>query len=320
MNYKLEDVAEIAGVSKTTVSRVINKRGYLSQTTIDKVHDAMAELNYQPNAAAQQLQKKKTNIVGLLFPSIANPFFGELVETLEKKLYQKGYTVIVGDATQDAKKEEHYLKQLLSRQVDGLIVGTHNFNIQTYNKYHGLPIVSIERILNDEIPTIAVNNYQGGVLATEFLIKQGAKKIIHTTDPFSNNMPSDQRHQGYLDTMLKHHLTPITWQIDFEMSYAQKTDNFTKMLQQHGDVDAIFASNDVEATQMLPLVSKMPSKPIVVGFDGTQLIQAIFPNMPTIVQPIEQLASVAIEVLEKRIAGEATNTKYLLDVTLSPQR
>ncbi len=59
MNYKLEDVAEIAGVSKTTVSRVINKRGYLSQATIDKVHDAMAELNYQPNAAAQQLQKKK---------------------------------------------------------------------------------------------------------------------------------------------------------------------------------------------------------------------------------------------------------------------
>lgn len=74
MNYKLEDVAEIAGVSKTTVSRVINKRGYLSQATIDKVHDAMAELNYQPNAAAQQLQKKKTNIVGPLFPSIANPF------------------------------------------------------------------------------------------------------------------------------------------------------------------------------------------------------------------------------------------------------
>ena len=120
--------------------------------------------------------------------------------------------------------------------------------------------------------------------------------------------------------MAKHHLIPITWQIDFEMSYAQKTANFTKMLQQHNDVDAIFASNDVEATQMLPLVSKIPSKPIVVGFDGTRLIQAIFPNMPTIVQPIEQLASVAIEVLEKRIAGETTKTKYLLDVTLSTQR
>ena len=214
----------------------------------------------------------------------------------------------------------YYLRQLLSRQVDGLIVGTHNFNIQTYNKYHGLPIVSIERILNDEIPTIAVNNYQGGVLATEFLIEQGAKKIIHTTDPLSNNMPSDQRHQGYLDTMVKHHLVPVTWQVDFEMSYAQKTANFKQMLQKHADVDAIFASNDVEATQILPLVSKMPSKPLVIGFDGTQLIQAIFPNMPTIVQPINQLADIAIEVLEKRIAGEVIKTKYLLDVTLSTHR
>ena len=85
-------------------------------------------------------------------------------------------------------------------------------------------------------------------------------------------------------------------------------------------VDAIFASNDVEATQILPLVSKMPSKPLVIGFDGTQLIQAIFPNMPTIVQPINQLADIAIEVLEKRIAGEAIKTKYLLDVTLSTHR
>lgn len=317
MNYKLEDVAQIAGVSKTTVSRVINKRGYLSQTTIDKVNDAMSTLNYQPNAAAQQLQKKKTNIIGLLFPSIANPFFGELVETLEKKLYQKGYTVIVGDATQDVKKEEHYLNQLLSHQVDGLIVGTHNFNIQTYNKYHGLPIVSIERVLNDEIPTIAVNNYQGGILATEFLVASGATKIIHTTDPFSNNMPSDQRHQGYLDTMSKHHLIPITWQNDFEMSYAQKKANFLNMLQKYPDVDAIFASNDVEAAQMIPLVKNMPSQPLIVGFDGTRLIQAILPDMPTIIQPITDLASVAIDVLEQRMAGKSTQTTYTLDVTLS---
>ena len=73
---KLDDVAKLAGVSRTTVSRVLNNRGYLSQKTIDKVHTAMTELNYQPNIVARQLFKKQTNIIGLLFPTIANPFFG----------------------------------------------------------------------------------------------------------------------------------------------------------------------------------------------------------------------------------------------------
>lgn len=74
MKPKLDDVAKLANVSKTTVSRVLNKRGYLSQETIDKVYDAMAKLNYQPNTVARQLYNKKTQIIGLIFPTVTNPF------------------------------------------------------------------------------------------------------------------------------------------------------------------------------------------------------------------------------------------------------
>ena len=179
MKPKLDDVAKLANVSKTTVSRVLNKRGYLSQETIDKVYDAMEKLNYQPNTVARQLYNKKTNIIGLLFPAVSNPFFGELVEELEKKLYSQGYKVIIGNSMNDPEKEKNYLNQLLSNQVDGLIVGTHNQNIQQYQN-ENLPIVAIDRIMNQDIPVIESDNYSGGKQATERLIQKGAKKIIHT--------------------------------------------------------------------------------------------------------------------------------------------
>ncbi|UTI87921.1 LacI family transcriptional regulator [Mammaliicoccus sciuri] len=175
MKPKLDDVAKLANVSKTTVSRVLNKRGYLSQETIDKVYDAMAKLNYQPNTVARQLYNKKTQIIGLIFPTVTNPFFGELVEELEKKLYLQGYKVIIGNSMNDPEKETNYLNQLLSNQVDGLIVGTHNQDIEQY-KNDNLPIVAIDQIMNEDIPIIESDNYLGGQLATERLINKGAKK------------------------------------------------------------------------------------------------------------------------------------------------
>ena len=95
---KLDDVAELAGVSKTTVSRVLNNRGYLSDKTIKKVHDAMDKLNYRPNVIARQLFKQKTNLVALVFPTVDNPFFAELEAELEKRFDQLGYRVLMGNS------------------------------------------------------------------------------------------------------------------------------------------------------------------------------------------------------------------------------
>ena len=106
MKEKIDDVAKLAGVSKTTVSRVMNKRGYLSEKTIKKVHDAMDELNYQPNVVARQLFKQETKLVGLIFLTDNNPFFGQLVATIEKKLFSKGFKVLLGDSMNDPEKEK----------------------------------------------------------------------------------------------------------------------------------------------------------------------------------------------------------------------
>ena len=176
---KLEDVAALAGVSKTTVSRVINRRGSLSQKTIDKVEAAMAQLNYHPNVIAQQLHTQRTNLIGILVPSVANPFFGELTMYLEDALFQRGYKVLISDALNQTAKEERYLSQLMGHQVDGLIIATHNNKLEEY-QHANLPIVAIDRFLRADIPVVASDNYAGAKLATEALIQRGCQHIIHT--------------------------------------------------------------------------------------------------------------------------------------------
>ena len=173
MRPKLTDVAKKAGVSVTTVSRVINDYGYISQKTRDKVFAAMEELNYQPNSLARSLHGKSTNLVGLIFPAITNPFFAELVEKIEQKLFSEGYKVILCNAGSDKEKEREYLKMLLANQVDGIIAGAHNLGIDEYNRV-GLPIVSFDRKLSEQIPIVSCDNYAGGKLAVQELYNAGA--------------------------------------------------------------------------------------------------------------------------------------------------
>ena len=105
---KLEDVAKKAGVSLTTASRVINRKGYLSSNTIQKVEDAIAELHYTPNAAARSLQGKSLKLIGLVFPNIQNIFYAELIEKIEQELFKKGYKSMLALTEHDKQKERDY--------------------------------------------------------------------------------------------------------------------------------------------------------------------------------------------------------------------
>ncbi|WP_323703800.1 LacI family DNA-binding transcriptional regulator [Mammaliicoccus sp. Dog046] len=317
MKPKLDDVAKLANVSKTTVSRVLNKRGYLSQETIDKVNDAMEKLNYQPNTVARQLFNKKTQLIGLIFPTVTNPFFGELVEELEKRLYSQGYKVIIGNSMNDPDKEKNYLDQLLSNQVDGLIVGTHNSDIHQY-KNENLPIVAIDRIMNQDIPIIESDNYQGGQLATQRLIDKGAKNIIHTAGPKSLNTPAQRRRKAYEDTMVANNLQPICYTVDFNIPYKDKIEIFNRMFEEQPNMEGIFASNDLDAALIMQIAKKfnkrIPEDIQLIGYDGTQIMRNILPELTTVVQPIEEIAIKAIEVLNERLENNKTLDEYILPV------
>ena len=315
---KLEDVAAAAGVSKTTVSRVLNHRGYLSEKTIAKVQKAMQELDYRPNIIARQLYKQRTDLVGMIFPTVDNPFFSQLEAEMERQLYHNGYKVLIGNSQNDPAKEENYLQQLLTHQVDGLIVGTQNRGLIGY-QHANLPVVAIDQVVDKNIPVVSSDNYQGGLLATQRLLDDGCRHIIHTNGPLGLDTPTQKRREAYEHLMTKNNLPAITYHLDFNISTIDKERVFRRIFEEHPEVDGIFAANDTDASTIINLASeygkRIPEDLKIVGYDGSNVTRLLLPGLTTIQQPIDEMADLAVQLLQARINGENVKS-VVLPVTI----
>lgn len=294
MVAKLKDVAQLAGVSVTTVSRVINNYGSLSEKTINKVHKAMRELNYQPNALARAMQGKPSKFIGLIFPNIINPFYAELVNELEYQLFAKGYKTIIASSAQNREIEHDYLAMLMANQVDGIISGSHNLGIEEYQRIKS-PIVSFDRYLADNIPIVSANSYRGGQLAAEYLIDRQVKQVAILIDEDTSVSPTINRVQGAVDCFTRH-------QIDYEPLDAKTTDLAATF---PGKYDGVIATNDLDALKIMHLAAKAGKKVNhdfhVTGYDGAKMILELEPELPTVQQPTAELAKLLIDTLLKRI-------------------
>ena len=294
MVAKLKDVAQLAGVSVTTVSRVINNYGSLSSKTIKKVHEAMRELNYQPNALARAMQGKPSKFVGLIFPNLTNPFFAELVNELERQLFNQGYKAIIASSAENPEIEHEYLSMLMANQVDGIISGSHNLDIAEYHQISA-PIVSFDRYLADNIPIVASDSYRGGQLAVEYLLRKNARHIAVIVDEDTSASPTLNRLQGALDRLTEMHRSfdPLALgDLDFSTTFP-------------GIYDGVVASNDVQALEIAAIYQqqglRMGQDFFITGYDGSQLIRCIAPQLPTVIQPIPKLAAALIKTLLKRV-------------------
>lgn len=317
MVAKLTDVAKLAGVSPTTVSRVINKKGYLSEKTIQKVNDAMRELGYKPNNLARSLQGKSAKLIGLIFPNIRHVFYAELIDKLEHELFKKGYKTIICNSEHDSEKEREYIEMLEANQVDGIISGSHNLGIEDYNRVTA-PIISFDRNLSPGIPVVSSDNYGGGVLAAQTLVKTGAKDIIMITGNDNSNSPTGLRHAGFASILPD---APII-NVSSDFSPVRKEMEIKNILTQQKP-DAIFASDDLTAILIINIAKELgisvPDQLKVIGYDGTYFIENYYPQLTTVKQPLEEIAFLCVELLLQKIDGKkVATTGYFLPVTLLP--
>jgi LacI family sucrose operon transcriptional repressor len=307
MKPKIDDVARAAGVSPTTVSRVLNNRGYLSEETKEKVHKAMKELNYIPNDVARSLFNKRSNLLGLILPTTSNPFFGELTFHIENICSSLGYKVLICNSLNRIDKEEKYLEMLMRNQVDGIIVGTHNRGIIDYHKQN-LAVVAIDRYLSETIPVVSSDNYEGGKMATELLITEGCKHIILIDGIGNLETPARLRRKAYIDTLEKHGRSPIIYEIPAVFDRKSQQEVIEKIFDECPEADGVFATNDLFATSFITIAKKhgkdVPNQIKVIGYDGTETVQTVFPELTTIRQPIDLIAQTAIDILIKEIEGE----------------
>ena len=272
MGYTLKDVAERAGVSLTTVSRVINKRGYFSEQTEARIYAAMQALNYQPNSVARSLSGKKTKLIGVILTNTQNQFNAELLEKIEAELFERSYKVIIANSSDNLEKERAYISMLQSNQVDGLITASHNFS--------------------------------GGQMAAQNLIAGGAKRLLVFSGEMHDINPTVDRTNGFMVASQKQGLTPVV-----QVLPSDATVNFRKMLMHQAiteqQPDGIMATDDATALLVLEVLRTMalrvPQDVQVIGYDGSTFVLQSFPELSTVVQPIADLAKTLVDVLLTKI-------------------
>lgn len=316
----IKDVAEKVGVSVTTVSRVLNNRGYLSEDLKRRVHEAMKELNYQPNELARSLFRKKSNIIGLIIPDISHPFFGEIAKHVEYYAYKNQYKVLLCNSQLNKSKEKEYIDMLKASQVDGIIMGSHTLDTEEFTTIN-LPLVTLDRQLSESIPYVSSDHYRGGELATRLLIRKGCKKIAHVSGNLKLHLLAKTRHDGFMATVTASNIPHVVVETDLNgFKYEEYEQIVADLFREHPDIDGVFASSDIIAAQVLKecrrIGKRVPDDVKVVGFDGIKLGEYIVPELSTIRQPIKKIAQTSVELLIKQINGEDVQRENILPVKL----
>ncbi|MGE6573834.1 MULTISPECIES: LacI family DNA-binding transcriptional regulator [Paenibacillus] len=321
---KIEDVAKKAGVSVTTVSRVLNNRGYISEKTRENVYRVMKELDYQPNEMARALFRRKSNMIGLIIPDVSHPFFSELTYYLEYYADKQGYKLLLCNSDRDLVKESKYIDMLKKNKVDGIITGSSVLDVEHYLNLN-LPIVSLDREVADNIPVVSSDNEMGGRLATQLLLdkkcRQPAFIYRGIGGPHHVALLANGRAQGYDEVVTQAGYDPIHLQLDASVKDEQEIEQeIIRFLHEYPHVDAIFASSDVIAAEVVQASRQagrqIPEDIRIIGYDDVKIASLLSPRLSSVRQPIEEMSERIIDLVVKQINGEDVPNMNLFPVQL----
>jgi LacI family transcriptional regulator len=311
--HSIKDVAKEAGVSIATVSHVINGTRYVSPDLTEKVHQAISKLNYRPHAIARSLRKNKTLTIGLVIPDNSNPFFSEILRGAEDSAFNYGYSVIVGNSDSDPQKELAYFKSLSSGKVDGLIfvdAALPDEYVRTAMSAQ-TPVIVVDRNLSEKaVDGIFLDNFRGGLEATEYLIQIGHRRIGCISGP-SSIIPNMERVRGYRSALESYGI-PVDDELIYEGDF--QVDGGTRgalfLMNKPQPPSAIFCCNDMMAIGALQAFRqhgiRVPEDISLVGFDDIPQAAYAEPSLTTVAQPKYEIGQIAVDLLIQRLKGLAS--------------
>ena len=316
----LKDVAAECGLTVTTVSRVLNNRGYISDETRKKVYAAMDKLNYRPNEVARSLSKKTTNTIGVIVPHIRHPYFSEMISNIENAASKQGYKIILCNSKGRNNKEKEYLDMCTSNRVAGIILFSGSVAVQEFTDSN-IALVTVERFVENGTAAVECDNKQGGELAAQHLIDQGCKRLLNVSGITDNSMPADDRTLGFKEVCEKN---GVYYKVVATSMGQYNSLDYHDMLEGalgiDEEIDGVFASSDLIASQVLQVCSKLgkrvPEDIKIVGFDDVMISQITNPPISTIHQPIKEMAEAAVDMVIAASEGKMVPKRTLLPVTL----
>jgi LacI family transcriptional regulator/LacI family repressor for deo operon, udp, cdd, tsx, nupC, and nupG len=305
----VKDVAELAGVSTATVSRVLNNHPQVADETRFKVLWAMEQLSYQPSRVARRLRMEASQILGLIISDIANPFFTSVVRGIEDVAYANQYSLLLCNSDEDPVKEAMYVEVLQAERVAGIIISSIDENSTSCESLlrNGVPIVAMDRRLRPfDVDTVLVDNVKGAYQATSHLIHLGHRRIGLIGGP-SRITTGRERREGYEKAVSEHgaELDQSLIKIgDFKQDSGYQ--RACELLEMDDPPTAIFTANNLMTLGALNAIHEkglnIPQDVAIVGFDDMPWATSLNPPLTAVAQPTYELGQVAAEMLLARIA------------------
>ncbi len=296
----IRDVAKLANVSPATVSRVMNGTARVDEEKKQRVLTAIKETGFVPNEVARSLFKKSAKIIGLILPSIENPFFAQLAGAIERCADRYGYRLVLCNTGSVTEKEKAAMQMLSSMNADGIILTTSNEELRECTESSAIPIIVTDRVFqgSSKLKYVHCDHYQGGRMAAEHLIACGCKSIVCIKGQQEISSARD-RYDGYRDVCREKGIKEQT--IDSAYDFEEGMKVTEELLKIYNDVDGIIACNDMVALSAYKVLHKkgidVPGKIQIIGFDDIALAKLMTPELTTIGQPVEDIGAKAAELI-----------------------
>lgn len=325
----MDDVAKLAGVSQSTVSRVLNigqSEMLISEETSQKVMTAVEQLGYFPNLTARSLRSQQTSMIAMLVGNISNPFYHGIVQTVEEIGHQYGYDLLIANGYKKRENELRFCRALMRRPVDGIIVSSDfitDEHIDQLIKYTGAAVVSMNEYLkHPEVDVLLSSDEDASYQAVKWLAEtKGHRRIgfIGIADAHPNGKP---RRAGYRRALQECGISILEGyeQIGQEYTVEQGTQTMRALLRLPAPPSAVFVCSDIMAigaiNEALDMGLRIPEDIAIVGFDDIPAAQFIRPSLTTLAQFPAEIGRQLANALFERIAGSYTGSNRTFKVPL----
>ncbi|GLB48509.1 LacI family DNA-binding transcriptional regulator [Neptunitalea lumnitzerae] len=307
----LKSIAEKLNISVTTVSKALKGYSDVSPVTRQKVLDIAEELNYTPNSIAVNFRTKQSKTIGIIIPEVVHHFFSSIINGVIEEAERQNYFVIILQSNENKEMEKKQVELLISKRVDGIIMSLSNqSNDEDYLKKiidRNIPLVLIDKISKlIDCSKVIIDDKKAAFDAVNHLINIGCKKIAHIRGPL-NPQNSIDRFLGY-KTALDHHNIPFDSSLVYpckRVCYEEGYDFTKQLMNDHPDVDGIFAITDLVAVGALTYLNdqqiKIPNQVAVIGFSNWFMSSVISPKLSTIDQPGFKMGAQAFLLLKEEM-------------------
>ena len=320
----MKDVAVLAGVSTSTVSRVINNSMPVDEETRLKVEQAIKTINFKPSLVARGLRMKSANLIGIVVPELQHETFTSFIKFTEQSVEAQGYNLVIGSTSSNVETEERFIVNLIRRNIDGIIFSRVSDNSQALKLIDrsNIPIVIIDRSLErEDIPSVVMNNYGAGVMAAEHLLSLGHRRFACITGPMDISINRD-RIRGFRETIVQSGGTledKCVFEGNFKFESGGRGVDY--LVDTRADFTAIWVQNDYMAigaiNRFVARGISVPGDVSVIGLDNIEHSWMIQPALTTIAQPFQEMCANAVDIIIKMSRKEQISaTRIVLDPEL----